>query len=231
MALLGASFSIHTIVEKIGGGVPNGKKFKAVQIGGPSGGCIPASMSDIPIDFDSLTDAGAMMGSGGLIVLDEDDCMVDIARYFLSFTQDQSCGKCTFCRVGTTRMLDILNKISRGEGKMADLDALEKLSLTTKKGSMCGLGKTAPNPVLSTLTHFREEYEAHINGKCPTGKCTEMIKYTITEDCNGCTKCAQRCPTDAIEMRPYKQHEIEAEKCIKCDICKQVCPINAVITE
>lgn len=222
--------SIKTIVEEIGGGVPNGKKFKAVQIGGPSGGCIPASMADIPIDFESLNDAGAMMGSGGLIVLDEDDCMVDIARYFLSFTQDQSCGKCTFCRVGTTRMLDVLNKISRGEGKMSDLDLLEKLGQTTKKGSMCGLGRSAPNPVLSTLTHFREEYEAHINGKCPTGKCTEMISYKITEDCNGCTKCAQRCPTDAIEMRPYKQHEIDAEKCIKCDICKQVCPIDAVIT-
>lgn len=222
--------SVNTIVEKIGGGIPNGKKFKAVQIGGPSGGCIPASMADISIDYESLDNAGAMMGSGGLIVLDEDDCMVDIARYFLSFTQDQSCGKCTFCRIGTTRMLDILNKISRGEGKMEDLDLLEKLAKSTKKGSLCGLGRSAPNPVLSTLTHFRAEYEEHINGKCPTGKCTEMITYTITDDCNGCTKCAQKCPTDAIETRPYQLHEIDTEKCIKCDICKQVCPIDAVIT-
>ncbi|MBU1013953.1 MAG: NAD(P)H-dependent oxidoreductase subunit E [Bacteroidetes bacterium] len=222
--------SIKTIVEEIGGGIPNGKKFKAVQIGGPSGGCIPASMSDISIDYESLSGAGAMMGSGGLIVLDEDDCMVDIARYFLSFTQNQSCGKCTFCRVGTTRMLEILNKISSGKGVMADLEILEQLAHTTKKGSLCGLGKTAPNPVLSTLKHFRDEYEAHINGKCLTGKCTAMITYKITEDCNGCTKCAQRCPTDAILAKPYQLHEIDTEKCIKCDICRQVCPVNAVIT-
>ena len=222
--------SIKTIVEEIGGGIPNGKKFKAVQIGGPSGGCIPASMSDISIDYESLSEAGAMMGSGGLIVLDEDDCMVDIARYFLTFTQNQSCGKCTFCRVGTTRMLEILNKISSGKGVMADLDLLEQLAHTTKKGSLCGLGKTAPNPVLSTLKHFREEYVAHINGKCPTGKCTEMITYSITEDCNGCTKCAQKCPTDAILAKPYQLHKIDTEKCIKCDICRQVCPVNAVIT-
>ncbi len=222
--------SIRDVVEQIGGGIPNGKKFKAVQIGGPSGGCIPESLADISIDYDSLNDAGAMMGSGGLIVLDEDDCMVDIARYFLSFTQDQSCGKCTFCRVGTTRMLEILNKICRGEGVPKDLELLEELAHTTQKGSLCGLGKTAPNPVLSTLKHFREEYEAHINGKCPTGKCTEMITYSITEDCNGCTKCAQRCPTDAIIAKPYQLHVIDAEKCIKCDICKQVCPVNAVIT-
>jgi NADH-quinone oxidoreductase subunit F len=222
--------TIRDVVEQIGGGIPNGKKFKAVQIGGPSGGCIPESMADISIDYESLSEAGAMMGSGGLIVLDEDDCMVDIARYFLSFTQDQSCGKCTFCRVGTTRMLEILNKISRGEGVTKDLDLLEELAHTTKKGSLCGLGKTAPNPVLSTLKHFREEYEAHIDGKCPTGKCTEMITYSITEDCNGCTKCAQRCPTDAIIAKPYQLHEIDTEKCIKCDICKQVCPVNAVIT-
>lgn len=223
--------SIRTIVEEIGGGIPNGKKFKAVQIGGPSGGCIPATMSDIPIDFDSLTKAGAMMGSGGLIVLDENDCMVDIARYFLSFTQDQSCGKCTFCRIGTTRMLDILNKLSKGNGKLTDLDVLQQLAETTKKGSLCGLGKTAPNPVLSTLAHFREEYEAHIDGKCPTGKCLEIITYSITKDCNGCTKCAQKCPVDAIEFKPYELHRIDTEKCIKCDICKQVCPVDAVIIQ
>ncbi len=222
--------SIRKIIEDIGGGIPNGKKFKAVQIGGPSGGCIPASMTDTPIDYHSLVQAGAMMGSGGLIVLDEDDCMVDIARYFLTFTQDQSCGRCTFCRIGTRRMLEILNKISSGKGTLADLDTLEQLAHSTKKGSICGLGKSAPNPVLTTLKYFREEYEAHINGKCLTGKCKEMITYDITDECIGCTKCAQRCPSDAIEPKPYELHHIDTEKCIKCDICKQICPVNAVIT-
>ncbi len=222
--------SIRTIVEKIGGGIPDGKAFKAVQIGGPSGGCIPASMADIPIDFESLKEAGAMMGSGGLIVLDESDCMVDIARYFLSFTQDQSCGKCTFCRVGTRKMLEILNAITSGKGREQDLINLEKLAHWTSKGSLCGLGKTAPNPVLSTLKHFYDEYEAHIKGRCPTGKCQALITYSINADCNGCTKCAQRCPSDAIAMKPYEIHVIDTEKCIKCDICRQVCPVDAVIT-
>jgi NADH:ubiquinone oxidoreductase subunit F (NADH-binding)/NADH:ubiquinone oxidoreductase subunit E len=222
--------SVRKIVEDIGGGIPDNKKFKAIQIGGPSGGCIPASMSDTPIDYISLTNAGAMMGSGGLIVLDETDCMVDIARYFLSFTQNQSCGRCTFCRVGTTRMLEILNKITSGTGTSEDLVLLEELAGQTKKGSICGLGKTAPNPVLSTLRYFREEYESHINGVCPTGKCKNMIKYSITDDCIGCTKCAQRCPTGAIVLKPYEIHRVEQELCIKCDICKQVCPVNAVIT-
>ncbi len=222
--------SIHTIVEDIGGGVPDNKKFKAIQIGGPSGGCIPASMSDTTIDYISLTNAGAMMGSGGLIVLDETDCMVDIARYFLSFTQNQSCGRCTFCRVGTRRMLEILNKITSGTGTADDLLLLEELALQTKKGSICGLGKTAPNPVLSTLRYFRDEYISHINGVCPTGKCKNMVKYSITTDCIGCTKCSQRCPTGAIELKPYELHIVEQEKCIKCDICRQVCPVNAVIT-
>lgn len=222
--------SVRTIVEKIGGGIPNGKKFKAVQIGGPSGGCIPAAMMDIPIDFESLKEAGAMMGSGGLIVLDETDCMVDIARYFLSFTQDQSCGKCTFCRVGTRKMLEILDRITAGKGNEKDLLNLEKLAGWTAKGSLCGLGKTAPNPVLSTLMYFRDEYVAHINGHCHTGKCTGMIRYNITEECTGCTKCAQRCPTEAIAMKPYEMHVVDEEKCIKCDICRQVCPVDAVIT-
>ena len=223
--------TIKTIVKEIGGGIPNGKKFKAVQIGGPSGGCIPASMADIPIDFESLKEAGAMRGSGGLGVLDETDCMVDIARYFLSFTQDQSCGKCTFCRIGTRKMLEILNKITSGKGTQKDLEALKNLAISTKNGSLCGLGTSAPNPVLSTLVYFREEYEQHIKGVCPTGKCSEMITYFITEDCNGCTKCAQRCPTEAIPLTPYEIHTIDTEKCIKCDICKQVCPIDAVITK
>jgi NADH:ubiquinone oxidoreductase subunit F (NADH-binding)/(2Fe-2S) ferredoxin len=221
--------TIRKIIEDIGGGIPDGKKFKAVQIGGPSGGCIPASMADTPIDFGSLAEVGAMMGSGGLIVLDETDCMVDIARYFLSFTQDQSCGRCTFCRIGTRRMLDILNKICSGKGKTEDLEALEKLAVSVNKGSMCGLGKTAPNPVLSTLKYFRHEYEAHINGHCPTGKCKDLISYEITNDCIGCTKCAQRCPSGAIEMKPYEIHKVEMDKCIKCDICRQICPVDAVI--
>jgi len=221
--------TIRKIVEEIGGGIPGGKQFKAVQIGGPSGGCIPASMADTPIDFASLTQVGAMMGSGGLIVLDESDCMVDIARYFLSFTQNQSCGRCTFCRIGTRRMLEILNKICRGKGTSEDLDLLEQLAENTKKGSICGLGQTAPNPVLSTLKYFRHEYEAHIQGICPSGKCEELIQYEITEDCNGCTKCAQACPTDAIAAKPYELHSIDQEACIKCDVCRQVCPEKAVV--
>jgi NADH:ubiquinone oxidoreductase subunit F (NADH-binding)/Pyruvate/2-oxoacid:ferredoxin oxidoreductase delta subunit len=222
--------TIRKIVEEIGGGIPDGKKFKAIQIGGPSGGCIPASMADIPIDYASLKAAGAMMGSGGLIVLDDSDCMVDIARYFLSFTQDQSCGRCTFCRIGTRRMLEILDKISNGKGTLEDLTMLEDLAKKTKKGSICGLGQSAPNPVLTTLSYFREEYLAHVHGHCPTGKCKNLITYSITEDCIGCTLCAQQCPSDAIVINPYELHSIDMEKCIKCDICKQVCPVNAVIT-
>ena len=220
--------TIRQIVEEIGGGIANGKHFKAVQIGGPSGGCIPASMSDTAIDFDSLKEVGAMMGSGGLIVLDESDCMVDIAHYFLSFTQEESCGRCTFCRIGTQRMLEILQKIKTGKGKMSDLDLLEQLAINTQKGSICGLGRTAPNPVLSTLKYFRHEYEAHINGKCPSGKCEELIRYEINDNCTGCTKCAQRCPVDAIKAKPYELHEVDNELCIKCDICKQICPVDAV---
>lgn len=222
--------TIRQIVEKIGGGIANDKKFKAVQIGGPSGGCIPAEMSDIPIDYQSLTEVGAMMGSGGLIVLDEDDCMVDIARYFLSFTQNESCGKCTFCRIGTTQMLEILNKITSGKGKLQDLEILENLAKSTIKGSLCGLGKSAPNPILSTLKYFKSEYIEHINGKCKTGKCTNLIEYFITDECIGCTKCAQVCPTEAIVHKPYALHVVENEKCVKCDACKQICPVNAVIT-
>jgi ferredoxin len=183
---------------------------------------------DTPVDFESLEDVGAMMGSGGLVVLDDTDCMVDIARYFLSFTQSESCGKCTFCRVGTKRMLDILNKICTGKGSPKDIEVLENLSGWTKKGSLCGLGKTAPNPVLSTLRYFRDEYEAHIHGKCPTGKCRDLVKYHIEETCIGCTKCAQNCPVDAIAFTPYEVHSIDQEKCIKCDGCRQVCPEDCV---
>ncbi len=222
--------TIRTIVEQIGGGIPNGKKFKAIQIGGPSGGCIPASLADIPIDYSSFKESGGMMGSGGLIVLDETDCMVDIAKYFLSFTQNQSCGRCTFCRIGTTRMLELLTKISDGKGTIEDLTLLEELGEKTKLGSMCGLGKSAPNPVLSTIRYFRDEYLAHIDGSCPTGKCKNLIKYSITDDCIGCTMCAQRCPSEAIEAKPYELHWVDNEKCIKCDICKQICPTHAVIT-
>ncbi len=220
--------TIRQIVEEIGGGIADDRKFKAVQIGGPSGGCIPASMYDLPIDFEELSKVGAMMGSGGLIVLDDSDCMVDIAHYFLSFTQDQSCGRCTFCRIGTTRMLELLDKIRSGKAKTEDLTHLEKLAESTRQGSLCGLGKTAPNPVLSTLRYFRHEYEAHMNGHCPSGKCLPLITYKITDDCIGCTKCAQRCPSEAIGFKPYEIHVIDMEKCIKCDICRQVCPVDAV---
>jgi NADH:ubiquinone oxidoreductase subunit F (NADH-binding)/(2Fe-2S) ferredoxin len=220
--------TIRQVIEEIGGGIANGKKFKAVQIGGPSGGCIPAEHANTPINYESLTEMGAMMGSGGLVVLDEDDCMVDIARYFLSFTQDESCGKCTFCRVGTKRMLDILENLTSGKGKKGDIEELEKLAEWTHKGSLCGLGKTAPNPVISTLKYFRDEYEAHLNGVCPTGKCTEMITYSVNDNCIGCTMCVQKCPVDAIPFTPHEKHSIDTELCIKCDACRTVCPVDAV---
>ena len=220
--------TIREVIEEIGGGIANGRKFKAVQIGGPSGGCIPAEYADTPINYESLQQMGAMMGSGGLVVLDDTDCMVDIARYFLSFTQEESCGKCTFCRVGTRRMLDILENITSGKGKPGDIEELEKLAEWTKKGSLCGLGRTAPNPVLSTLKYFREEYEAHINGTCPTGKCTNLITYSVNDNCIGCTMCAQKCPVDAIPFTPHEKHSINTELCIKCDACRAACPVDAI---
>ena len=220
--------TIRDVVEQIGGGIQGGKKFKAVQIGGPSGGCVPASLADTPIDYEALTSVGAMMGSGGLLVMDESDCMVDIARYFLTFTFDQSCGKCTFCRIGTKHMLEILERLCAGEGKADDLDKLEALAEKTKMGSLCGLGKTAPNPVLTTLKYFREEYEAHLEGRCPAKTCEDLIRYEITDACIGCTICAQKCPTDAIPLKPYERHEIIQEECTKCDTCLQVCPVGAV---
>ncbi|MGA1867301.1 MAG: NAD(P)H-dependent oxidoreductase subunit E [bacterium] len=220
--------TLREIVEDIGGGIPDGKRLKAIQVGGPSGGCVPAHLVDTPIDYEALTDIGAMMGSGGLVILDETDCMVDIARYFLDFTQRESCGKCTFCRIGTKRMLEILESFCQGRGTESDLEKLEYIALLTKKGSLCGLGKTAPNPVLSTLRYFRDEYIAHMEGRCPAKKCKALITYTIDENCIGCTRCAQRCPTGAIAMKPYQQHEIDQEKCIKCDTCRLTCPALAV---
>lgn len=220
--------TIREIVEEIGGGVAPGRRFKAVQIGGPSGGCIPARLSDTPVDFESLRGIGAIMGSGGLIVLDDSACMVDIARYFLQFTQDQSCGKCTFCRIGTRRMLDILDRLCAGKGQKGDLENLEKLSHQVSAGSLCGLGKTAPNPVLTTLRYFRDEYEAHIQGRCPAGRCAPLIKYRVLDNCTGCTICAQKCPVNAIPLTPYDKHEINLDLCTRCDTCRQVCPYDAI---
>ena len=220
--------TVRQIIEEIGGGIAGGLRLKAVQVGGPSGGCVPAELAHLPVDYETLTEIGTMMGSGGLVALDETDCMVDIARYFLEFTQDQSCGKCTFCRIGTRRMLDTLERLCAGQASKTDIDELEHLAQMVKTTSLCGLGKTAPNPVLSTLRYFREEYEAHVEKRCPAGKCKALIRYSITDDCIGCTICAQRCPTDAIAMKPYEKHEIDDEKCIRCGTCKDVCPADAV---
>jgi NADH-quinone oxidoreductase subunit F len=220
--------TIREIVEEIGGGVNPGRKFKAVQIGGPSGGCVPARLADTPVDFESLRDVGAIMGSGGLVVLDDTACMVDIARYFLQFTQDQSCGKCTFCRIGTRRMLDILERLCAGKGQRQDIGELERLAKQVGAGSLCGLGKTAPNPILTTLRYFREEYEAHIEGHCPAGKCSALIKYRVKDNCTGCTLCAQHCPVDAIPLTPYARHWIDLELCTRCDSCRRVCPHDAI---
>jgi len=220
--------TIRDIVENIGGGPLKGRKFKAVQIGGPSGGCIPESLADTKVDYDRLTEKGAIMGSGGMVVLDDTDCMVDMAKYFLEFTQDESCGKCTFCRIGTKRMKELLEKFTEGKAREADIIELEDLAVKVKENSLCGLGKTAPNPVLSTLKYFKDEYEAHIKGKCPAGKCKALIKYNINDKCIGCTLCAQNCPGDAIAFKPYEKHEIDQTKCIKCDTCKAVCKSDAV---
>ncbi len=220
--------TIREIVEEVGGGVRPGRRFKAVQIGGPSGGCVPARLADTPVDFESLRDVGAIMGSGGLIVLDDTACMVDMARYFLQFTEAQSCGKCTFCRIGTKRMLELLDRLCTGKAHRTDLDELKRLAHQVGAGSLCGLGKTAPNPVLTTLRYFNDEYEAHLQGRCPAGRCTTLIKYAITADCTGCTLCAQRCPVNAIPMTPYARHTIDLDVCTRCDTCRQVCPYHAV---
>ncbi len=220
--------TLRRIVEGLGGGVRGGRRLKAVQIGGPSGGCVPERLCDTPVDFDALASVGAMMGSGGLVVLDEDDCMVEIARYFMAFTAAESCGRCTFCRVGTRRLLEILERLCHGQGHAGDLERLEQLAAWTQRGSLCGLGKTAPNPVLSTLAHFRDEYIAHLAGRCPAGRCRELVTYAIGTACIGCTKCAQACASGAIEARPYERHVIDANVCRRCGVCRSVCPARAV---
>ena len=225
--------TLREIVEEIGGGIPNGKKFKAAQTGGPSGGCIPAEHLDIPIDYDNLLSIGSMMGSGGLIVMDEDTCMVDIAKFFLEFTVDESCGKCTPCRIGTRRMLEILEKITKGQATMEDLDKLEELCYHLQSNSLCALGQTAPNPVLSTLRYFRDEYIAHIvDKKCPAGVCKDLLQYKIDPDkCKGCTLCARTCPADAIIGKVKEVHMINPEKCLKCGACMEKCRFGAIYKE
>ena len=225
--------TLREIVEEIGGGVPNGKKFKAAQTGGPSGGCIPAEHLDIPIDYDNLLSIGSMMGSGGLIVMDEDTCMVDIAKFFLEFTVDESCGKCTPCRIGTRRMLEILEKITKGQATMEDLDKLEELCYHLQSNSLCALGQTAPNPVLSTLRYFRDEYIAHIvDKKCPAGVCKDLLQYKIDPDkCKGCTLCARTCLADAIIGKVKEVHMINPEKCLKCGACMEKCRFGAIYKE
>ena len=223
--------TLREVVEEIGGGIPNGKKFKAAQTGGPSGGCIPAKYIDTPIDYEHLVALGSMMGSGGLIVMDEDTCMVDISKFYLEFTVDESCGKCTPCRVGTKRLLQILEKITSGKGEMEDIDKLEELATHMKSSSLCALGQSAPNPVLSTLKSFRDEYEAHIKDKkCPAGVCKSLLSYEIVADkCKGCTLCARNCPVKAINGTVKQPHVIDQSKCIKCGVCMSNCKFDAII--
>ena len=221
--------TLREVLYGIGGGIKNNKKFKAVQMGGPSGGCIPAELIDTPVTYEDINNTRAIVGSGGMIVMDEDTCMVDMARYFLNFTRDESCGKCNYCRIGTKRMLEILERITNGEGKDGDIEKLEELAMKIKDGSLCGLGQTAPNPVLTTLKYFRNEYEDHIyNHKCTAGSCKALVTYTITDACKGCTACAKKCPVGAISGSVKEKHVIDKEKCIKCGKCLETCKFGAI---
>jgi len=225
--------TVRDIVYEIGGGIPGGKKFKAAQTGGPSGGCIPARLIDTPVDYDNLTAIGCMMGSGGLIVMDEDTCMVDMAKFFLEFTVDESCGKCTPCRIGTKRLLEMLDQIVSGNGTLELIDEMEKLCYYIKDNALCGLGQTAPNPVLSTLNFFRDEYIAHVvDKKCPAGVCKSLTSYKIVADkCKGCTACARVCPVGAISGKVKEAHVIDTTKCIKCGACMEKCKFGAIVKE
>lgn len=225
--------TLREVIYDIGGGIKGNKEFKAVQMGGPSGGCIPKSLIDTPVDYESITKTGAIMGSGGMVVMDENTCMVDMARFFLEFTRKESCGKCNYCRIGTLRMLEILERITQGEGRDGDIELLEELSHKIMEGSMCGLGQTAPNPVLTTLKYFRNEYEDHIyNKKCTAKSCKPLLTYTIIEEkCTGCTLCARKCPVNAIAGEVKKPHKIDNEKCIKCGKCYEVCRFDAVLVD
>ena len=221
--------TLKDVIFGIGGGIKNDKKFKAVQMGGPSGGCIPAELIDTPVTYEDINKTGAIVGSGGMIVMDEDTCMVDMARYFLNFTRDESCGKCNYCIIGTKRMLEILERITEGKGKDGDIELLEELAMKIKDGSMCGLGQTAPNPVLTTLKYFRNEYEDHIyNKKCTAGSCKALITYSITDACRGCTLCSKHCPVEAISGSVKEKHVIDTEKCIKCGKCLDTCKFGAI---
>ncbi|MDD4200647.1 MAG: NADH-ubiquinone oxidoreductase-F iron-sulfur binding region domain-containing protein, partial [Eubacteriales bacterium] len=224
--------TIKEVIFDIGGGIKNDREFKAVQMGGPSGGCIPSSLIDTLVTYEDINKTGAIVGSGGMIVMDEDTCMVDMARYFLNFTRDESCGKCNYCRIGTKRMLEILERITNGEGKDGDIELLEELAIKIKDGSMCGLGQTAPNPVLTTIRYFRNEYEDHIyNKKCTAGSCKALIEYNITDACTGCTLCSRKCPVEAISGKVKEKHVIDHDKCIKCGKCMDVCRFNAIVKE